>query len=181
MNDTVMKLFVGAILGGIVTLALNIVRIVSTSITDSQKPRIDLLRSALEGFNEATYVFGLIGREHGFVMAGRALNLPEYGKDEFRKYSDLLDEGMRHLSNSIGHTLAISHDGIAHSLRAFQDMIFENMKLIRKGDCADSHARYICKFSGDLRAKRDEILRQFEIHLRDEARLSTAFRRYFRG
>ena len=181
MNETLIKLVAGAILGGIVTLALNVVRIVSTSVAESQKPRLELLRLALEGFNEATYVFGLIGREQGLVMASKALNLPEYDEARYLKYTTLQDEGMRHLSNAIGYALAIGHSGIAGELRGFQNVVFEIMTTIKKDAALDEYSHYQGILKDVLQKNRDTILRLFEIQLREEALLSTAAKRYFGG
>ena len=179
MNDTATKLVIGAILGGLVTLALNFVRIITTSVIASQKTRIELLRSALEGFNSATYTFALIGREQGFVMAREDLNLDRYDEDRRNMYVDQLDEGMRQLSNSMGYCLAIGYSNMGESMRKFQDMVFDNMGTIENGADADAHSDYKAKFNTDLRCERDKILNQFEVYLKEEAKLSTAFSRYF--
>jgi len=62
MNETITAVAIGALLAALGALVLNAFLVLVNSITESQKPRLELLRSALEAFNEATYVFALIGR-----------------------------------------------------------------------------------------------------------------------
>jgi len=88
---------------------------------------------------------------------------------------------MHDLSNAIGQALAIGQSGLAAELRAFQRTIFDEMKAYDKNVGSEEEEILKERFAVCFRTRREQVLKLFEIQLREEALIWVAIRRYFIG
>ena len=169
----------GALIGGLVTLSLNLTKVLSDSIAASQKPRLEAVRQAVISFNEGLFKLTLIAREQGLARKAEALN-KEYGVERFEKYEQVLDEGLQALSNSCGFLLSIGQCGMADDIRDFQNAIFELIVNHRSSGEQAEFIEFRKRCDNLVIEKRNFISGRLADLLEEESRLAPAINRYFK-
>ena len=173
-----LSIFIGAIIGGLVSLSLNIVKVLADSITASQKPRLESVRQAVIHFNEGLFLLALITREQGLARY-KAANEEEYGEDRFSKYEQILDDGMKELSNSCGLLLSIGQCGLGNEIRNFNNEIMNLVESHKSDGEWQTYNEFRSECDTLIIKRRNSISDRFARLLEEESRLSHAINRYF--
>ena len=166
-------------LTGLFTLVGHGFIVLAKSVTESQAVRIELLRSAIESFNEG--MFGLLLNGIEFQrMAGSAmeegLSLTKEQNEEIQKS---INEAMKHLSLCAGRCMAINQDGVVSQIRALTSWAMPAFSDLQESKSIGDLDRETSTFMSGVVTRRLEISEIFSRQLRQESLLSTAFRSYF--
>lgn len=159
-------------------MALHFLLLLMKSVVDSQVPRLDLLRKAIEEVNGAFHSVGIIIREEAAIFNAELIG-QEYKATDLEKYRDLQDRGMELLTNAEGHLLAIGQVGIANELRPLNNWIADQLDTFENLPSSDAIEKNRVRIYSELLQKRKQILSLMEVQLREEAHLGRALERYF--
>lgn len=170
-----------AVLGALGTLALHLFLFVSKSVTDSQVPRLEMLRKIVEDTNEAFFNIRSTGqaivRMRKKIIRGEGddpdiVNDGQYARECRRSASKLF-------TSAIGYSYALGHPGLADQITDAHDWVVATALKVKDASTLEDLEKLREVLNAGVHQRWMDIACRLDHHLREEARLKTAFQRYF--
>lgn len=166
------------VVGALGTLALHLFLLITKSVADSQTPRIELLRMAIEEFNEFAHAEGISLREYA---RSKKLDLLNPGSGEnLKKMVQSLEKGQKKLNQATGHMMALGYTGLADQMRAISDSGHALVRSIEMCTMVGEVEKTLNKARAKCLKDSDAVMARMAECLREESLLGVSFRRYFR-